>query len=117
MDDYILFPSAIKYDFKNNKVYLIGGSHSHKAQFYDISKSRWFQLKKTNYIHNGKDVAPLIWFHHKYDNLLYVCSFFDGQIMVEKINTDDLKNRWIICDNSQLAQFLDFNVWNMAICS
>lgn len=112
LDQFILFPSAINYDFNNNQVFIIGGSHQKKAQFYDITKSKWITLNKTNYDHIGKDCAILSWF---IDNILYISSFIDGKILIEKLDTNHVNNKWIICDSSAISQYLDFNVWNFGV--
>lgn len=112
LDEFILFPSALKYDFNANKVYNIGGSHSNKAQFYDINNSKWYTLNKTNYSHSGKDCPPMTWF---IKSKLYICSYYNGQLLVEYLDTNYSRNKWIISDNSKLAKYLDFNVWILHI--
>ena len=117
LDEFILFPSGLIYNSMDNRVYCVGGSHSNKAQYYHVSRSKWHALSKTNYSHNGEDCASKLWFDHEYTYLLFIMSYYNQQIMMEKIDTRDSKNKWITCDNTELVKYLDFNVWHLAICS
>ena len=124
LDEFILFPSGLKYNFVNNCVFVVGGSHGNKAQFYDIAQSKWAPLKNTNYSHNGQSGAPKIWFDYYHPYLLYCCSYYEHKIMMERLDTRDVgNNKWVSCDSdtsnvhNKLAQCLDFNVWNFSVCS
>lgn len=114
LDEYILFPCALAFNFMFDCVICVGGSNSNKAQMFDLSKSKWIKLQRTIYCHNGQDCAPNIWFDKEHPYFVYVCSYYNDQILCEKLDIRNVKNKWTKCD--VLKAYLDFNCWNLHVC-
>ena len=116
LDEFILFPCALAFNFMFDCVVCVGGSNSNKAQIYDISKSKWFHLQQTVYSHDGQDCASNIWFDETRPYFVYVCSYYNDQIRCEKLDIRDTKNKWTPCDVLEgVARRLDFATWHFQI--
>lgn len=123
LDEFILFPSGLWYDDDNGKVFCIGGSHSRRAQMYDMDRKRWTPLRRTRYGHDGSSSPPLVWMDRECPHLLYVCSFEKRahnkapKVKVEMLDTRDVRNRWVKCNDLYGAQNIDSTVWNLFFLS